>query len=270
MINQKIQKLRIDGYSLREISKKLNIPYSTIQRRCKNVKMSETGKKRYHSEVIGLTKKVKIEKGISKEKVRIMSNLLFDGAVYNNKYHYSIMYVNSSKELINEFIRDMFTLYKIKPTTIESEETYYRVKYLSKLIYYDLINYFESFSTSNNKCLIPSIILNNDNFKIIILRAFWENEGSISKDGKLSSDLKNYEVIKQLSKSHNYFGLKHYISRYWKNGFAYKLILNKNKENYQKFIELGLFSKSKVNKGYLKGKKKIDALKEYFKVKYDK
>jgi len=270
MINQKIKKLRIEGYSLREISKKLNIPYSTIQRKCKNIVMSEAGKKRYHSKVTGLTKKINIEKGLSIEKIRIMSNILFDGAVYKNKYHYSIMYVNSSKELINEFIKDMFTIYKIKPTTIESEETYYRVKYLSKLIYNDLMNYFDSFSTSNNKCLIPSILLNNDNYKNIILRAFWENEGSISKDGKLSSDLKSRKVMKQLSRLHHELGLKHYISRYWKNGFAYKLILNKNKENYQRFIELGLFAKAKVNKGYFKGKKKIEALKEYFKARYDR
>jgi hypothetical protein len=269
MINQKIRELRTHGLSFREISRNLNVSCSTVQRACKDVKMSSEGQKR-HSQLNGLTKKRRIQTGLSKEKIRIISNLIFDSAVYTVEYHYSIMYVNSSLELINEFKKDINQVYKATPSVFEEIKgknvTCYRVKYLSKQIYDDLLKYAKTYSTSDRRCSTPTAILDGEKeYKIIFLRAFWENEGSISKDGKLSADLKSLTVIKQLSKLHEEFGLKNYISRYWKNGWAYKLILNKNKENYAEFVKLGLFSKSKVTKGYFIGMKKKDVLKDYIK-----
>lgn len=265
MINHPITELRKRGFSLREISKALGISYSTVQRGCTRVKMPNDGKLRYHSKVKGLTKIIKLKKGLNKHKVRIMSSLLFDGAVYENDYHYSIMYINNSKELINQFMDDMHAVYHVEPSSFETAKTYYRVKYISKCIYNDLTKYFKSFSTSDSRCSIPSAIMGGSKlFKTIILTAFWENEGSISKEGKLSADLKSFRVIKQLSQLHNEFGLDHNISRYWKNGWAYKLFLYKSKENYERFLNLGLFSKANVTKGHFIGKKKVDVLREYF------
>ncbi|MBW2992601.1 hypothetical protein KY345_05280 [Candidatus Woesearchaeota archaeon] len=265
----KIRKLRMSGYSFREIAKKVETPYTTIRRICKDVDISKKGLKRYHSEVNGIIRNIEVKKGLSEEKVRIISNLLFDGAVYVNKYHYSIMYVSSSKELIGEFIEDMKKVYNVYPSSFEKLDTYERVKYLSKIIYNDLLKYFTTFSTSDKRCSIPLIIMNDEeSFKTILLRAFWENEGSISIAGKLSADLKNKKVITQLSKLHNKFGLKHYICKYWKNGWAYKLCISKSKENYKRFLDLNLFSKARITKGYFKGKKKIDVLQEYFNKKY--
>ena len=60
--------------------------------------MSRKGLHRY-LKLNGLTRNISFKDELNKNKIRIISNLLFDGAVYNNNYHYSIMYVNSSKEL---------------------------------------------------------------------------------------------------------------------------------------------------------------------------
>jgi hypothetical protein len=230
--------------------------------------MSKKGKQRYNSKVTGIVKKIQFKKGLNKNKVRIISNLLFDGAVYKN-HHYSIMYINSSKGLITEFRTDMRKVYGVMPSSFEiikSEfNTYYRLKYLSKMIYHDLISYMNCFSTSSKECIIPNSLIDDDSYKLILLRAFWENEGSISKSGKLSADLKNFKVINQLSDFHNSLGLNNYISKYWKNGWAYKLILSQDKNNYLKFIRLKLFSKAIVTKGYYKGKKKFDVLRNYIK-----
>lgn len=199
-----------------------------------------------------------------------MSTLLFDGTVYKDKsYHYSIMYVNCSKEIIEGFVSDMKKTYHVNPpsfeTTNSQSNTYFWVKYFSKTRYENLLSYFNASSTSDENCSIPTEIFNKkEQYKILLLRAFWENEGSISISGKLSADLKNYKVLTQLSKMHKDFGLKHYISRYWKGGRAYKLCLNKSEENYGKFIDLQLSSKSIFTKGYNKGRKKIDVLNEYF------
>lgn len=265
LVDRKIEKLRIDGFSLKEITKRVPVSYFTVKRRCKRIKMSKKGKERYHSKVNGVVKKFKIKKRLTKEKVRIISNLLFDGAVYKNKGHYSIMYVNSSKELIKQFVKDMKKVYNTNSFSFENHKTYYRIKYHSKQIYNDLISYCESFSTSNKKCSFPFKMLNKSRlFKIIILRAFWENEGSISNEGKLSADLKSLKVIKQLSRLHHNFGIKYGICRYKCNGWMYKLFLSKSRENYQKFLDLKLFSKAQVTRGQFIGKKKIDVLKRYF------
>lgn len=262
MIKQEIKHLRKEGYSYREICRKLNTSYGTVERSCQGIKISEAGLKRLSS-LNGVLKQIKFKEGLSEAKVRIISNLLFDGAVYiSNGYHYSIMYVNSSDELISQFVDDMKQVYGVNPF-LEVQPNYKRVNYNSKVIYNDLMKYFKSYSTSSDLCFIPNEIMKGPKaFKIIILRAFWENEGSISKSGQLAADLKSLKVINQLSKLHNEFGLKHNITRYTEpTGFMYKLFLSKTNENYQRFTDLKLFSKAMITKGFNKGKKKAKVLK---------
>lgn len=264
MIQQKIKTLRKGGLSYRDICRRLNSSYSVVQRACFGIVMSKVGLMR-HSALNGLTKQIKFKKGLNEVKVRIISNLLFDGAVYKDGvYHYSIMYVNSSEELINQFAEDMKQVYNISPSAWEVNKKYQRVKYNSRIIYADLMRYFKSYSTSSNECVIPDkIMAGPKSFKVTLLRAFWENEGSISKSGQLAADLKSWRVIQQLSKLHNEFGMKHNISKYSHHGQMYKLFLAKRRENYIKFINLKLFSKAIVTKGYNTGKKKADVLKDF-------
>lgn len=267
MNQQKIVKLRTIGFSLREISKKMNVSYGPVQRTCSNVKMSKNGLKRY-SKLNGLTRDIKFRDGLNEIKVRIIGNLVFDGAVYTNCSHYSIMYVNNSKGLIEQFIRDMQDTYNVKPSSHEITGNYQRIKYYSKLIYKDLLKYSKSYSTSDKKCTIPQEIMKGKRmFKIQVLRSFWENEGSISAKGMLSADLKSLKVIMQLSQLHNELGLNHKICQYWDISPTYKLYLPKTQETYRKFLELGLFSKANVVRGYNTGRKKIEVLKEHYKKK---
>ena len=200
MINKKIVKLRKQGFSLREISKKVGTSYTTTKRRCKEVVMSKKGKERYHQKVPGIIKKVKINHELNKIKVRIISNLLFDGAVYKVGYHHKIMYVNASKKIIEQFKDDIEQEYGVSNPTSEEingkNVKCYRVTYHLKEMYEDLLNYMKYYSTSSKRCSIPKeIMYGKGTFKIIILRAFWENEGSIAVSGKLSADLKNLRVI---------------------------------------------------------------------------
>ena len=141
------------------------------------------------------------------------------------------MYVNSSRRLVNRFIDNMKKVYNVDPSAFEEHQginlKYFRVKYLSKEIYEDLLKCSGTYHSL--ECTLPKEIIKGRKIhKLIALRSFWDNEGSISKDGKLSADLKNPRLIRQLSKLHDEFEIRHYISRYWKNGWAYKLILSKN------------------------------------------
>ncbi|MFC1696825.1 LAGLIDADG family homing endonuclease [Nanoarchaeota archaeon] len=268
-VYEKIKELRKQGHSFNEISRIVNYSKTHVRRISKGIKFSKEGFNRYQLKVKGIIKNIKINKNLSRYKVRIITNLIFDGAVYLNNYHYSIMYVNSSKFLIDEFQDDMFRVYKVKPSSFEvikgKNQPIYRVKYLSKLIYEDLNSYVPDYSTHKSK--LPLKILINNNYKIIILRSFWENEGSISKDGRLSADSMNEILINQLSRLHNDFGISHKICKYWKNRWAYKLYLHKNMENYSIFNKLKLFDKSIVTKGAFVGQRKRKVLLDYMKSK---
>src|SRR3989344_1316120 len=206
-MNQKIDRikeLRKDGFSIREISKQLTLSYSSVRKYSFGVEMTTEGKLKYSS-TNGITKQITIDPRLSIEKVRIISNLLFDGAVYNVEYHYSIMYINGSRNLVDQFRNDMKIVYGVEPSSFEicqsNTSTYFRIKYLSKVIYEDLLTYFNTYSTSKENCLMPNWLLNADqNIKIIFLQAFFANEGSISVSGKLAADLKNKAIIFHLSK----------------------------------------------------------------------
>ena len=265
----RVKKFRRNGFSIGEISKKTNLSYSPIRKVCKEVKMSKQGLIRYRTKVKGVKRKIKINSLFSNAKVRIMCNLIFDGSVSKSReYHYNMMYVNSSTRLVNMFIKDMKKEYNVGPSSFEKIKgknvNYFRVKYCSKEIFDDLLKYINSYHSS--KANLPSELMNGEKeYKLIALRSFWDNEGSVRKDAVLSADLKNQCLIKQLSDLHKEFGISHYISRYWKNGWAYKLILSKNKNNYDKFLKLRLFTDSIATKGAHKGKEKFEILRKLYK-----
>jgi len=226
--------------------------------------MSKQGLKRYSSKVNGIKKQIRTDGKFANNKCRIICNLIFDGSVYKSKdYHHGIMYVNSSIRLINQFIKDMKEVYNVDNYSLEKLEgkniKHFRVKYTSKNIFEDLLKYIPSYHSLKAN-LPPEIIGGKRDYKLIALRSFWDNEGSIGKNGRLMADLKNFELIQELSQLHSDFKVDHYISRYWKNGWAYKLVLNQNKENYSRFETLEFFSDSIVTKGKFIGRRKLEVL----------
>ena len=258
------RKLRTEGFSFREICKKLKLSYGTVYRACSYIKMSKRGLERY-SKLNGLTRDIKFKDVLNKAKIRIIFNLLFDGAVYiDSMYHYSIMYINGSKGLISQFVDDMKRAYNVNPSTFEKHDRCQRVKYLSKHIYNDLKKYLNSFSTSDKKCEIPPTLLKNQ-YKRIILRALWENEGSVSATGSLSVGLSSVKVITQLSDIHTELGIRHRLRIFERESGPFGTIhVFINKKNYEKFIDFELFSKAVVLKGQNNGRKKIEVLKEHY------
>ena len=109
-MEKKIKKLRKQGYSYSEIAKLVGRNKKFTWRKSKNVKFSKKGEKRYYENVKGITTRIKPQsKKLTLIKVRVIGHLLFDGSVYApiNSYHKNIMYVNSSKELVNPFIKDI-------------------------------------------------------------------------------------------------------------------------------------------------------------------
>lgn len=266
MLREEIEQLRKQGRSYSEISKKVNKSRKFAWAIAKNIKFSEEGRERYNKKVKGIIRKIKTQKAmLTLPKVRIIGHLLFDGTVYKTRYNCLARYINSSKELIKQFTKDVEEVYGLRPSAIEKFPTYYKVAFTSKLLYEDLMNFFSSYSTSNEEIEIPKIIMNaGKQIKIEFLKTFFEDEGSISANGRLMADLKNEKIIRQLGDLLKEFGFKFGICRYKESGgHMYKIYFYKNKENLLKFSKLGLFEKAKITHGKNKGKKKIDVLKEF-------
>jgi hypothetical protein len=233
MLKTQIKKLRREGHSYSEISKKTNKSKKFVWRASKDIKFSKKGKKRYHREVKGIPKMIKPQPSkLSPQKVRIIGHLLFDGAVWKGEnYNRTIMYVNSSNDLVVQLINDVYKIYGLKPTFIEEKLNYKKVIFKSKLMFNDLINYFKSYSTSDENIRIPSIIMQGDKkIKIEFLKSFWEDEGSISAIGRLTGDSKSYNIIHQLKVLMEQFGFDLRICKYSQyTGYMYKIYLLKKR-----------------------------------------
>ena len=254
------------------MSKRVGISRKHACTIAKDTKFSKKGRERYYGEVKGIPTRIKKQKEfLTEPKIRVIGHLLFDGCVFQSGFGCSIKYTNSSKQLIDQFIRDIKEVYGInKYTLLEREGKFaiiYEVIFRSKLMYEDLIDYFPSYSTSNNTIEIPKIIMENeDNLKLEFLRAFWEDEGSISHTGRLMADLKSEKVINQLATLHKYFGLKYYLYKYKEyTGYMYKISLSRTKENTIRFYSLGLFDKAIITHGHNVRKTKKEVLKEAIK-----
>ena len=278
MIKQKIQQLRKEGHSYGEISKLIGISKSYSRKVSKHILMSDIGKKRYHNEVSGITKLIKLQTKLTKEKVRVIGNLLFDGSVNRSKHHFNIMYVNTSKKLVEEFMKDMEKCYGTNCPHLKEEQgsklPYFRIKYSSKLIFEDLHKYFTTYSTSKKNCNSKkSFKISKLEYSRIFLQTFFTNEGSISNSGKISGDSKSKTIIELLSKILDRFKINHNICTYSKKdyGIFYKIYLKISKDNYLKFRNLNLFHNAVVSKGHNVGKLKTKILeKQMIKRKYIK
>ncbi|MEK6888585.1 MAG: hypothetical protein AABW80_00590 [Nanoarchaeota archaeon] len=97
----------------------------------------------------------------------------------------------------------------------------------------------------------PKEILFGDNkIKIAFLTAFFNDEGSISNDGRIMGDLKNEIMIKQIISMLREFDLPFKMIDYKeKNGLIYKIYLPKKLEYLERFQQLNLFDKSIITHG---------------------
>jgi hypothetical protein len=267
-MKEEAKKLRERGYSYSEIAKLTGKSKRFAWRHSRNIPFTVDGLKRYRSEVKGILKQIKPQKlKLTSRKARVIGHVLFDGCSYKNGDGYLTKYINSSKDLIDQFTKDVKEIYGISSTHLEvinkHHITIYKITFSSKLIFEDLKKYFNSYSTKNVSKIPTEIMNSSKNIKLEFLRAFWEDEGSITANGRLMADQKNKRIIHQLIKLHKKFNLNLKLCKYNDyTGTMYKIYLLKNKDNLINFYNLNLFDKSTVTRGKNIGKKKIMVLKE--------
>lgn len=261
--------LRRKGYSYKEISKKLKISPSTSYKYSYKISISKKAKRRLNLRIkenylkfkkkYSPLKKIYIKhKRISIEKARILSHCFWDGCVSKG----TIRYVNTSKNLVIEFKRDMLEVYGVFPdkeyTLIRKNRMLlYIVDYYSKVICDDLLKYSPSFSTSSSISKIPKQILINKNKSILkeFLRVLWEDEGSISCYDAIRVKIKGKRIRDQLIKLHKRFEIK--LTPYKEKDKYYGIYIQNSLQNLKKFNEV-CFRKASVVAGKNKGKLKYE------------
>ncbi|MCD6477255.1 MAG: hypothetical protein J7K26_03830 [Candidatus Aenigmarchaeota archaeon] len=264
---KKIKNMRNSGYSYFEISSKLKITKSTSYKYAKNVRLPVKSKKKISRKIYKRQKKFienyaktkKLPKNIkwNINKARIIGHCIFDGSVTD----FNVNYTNSSKKIIDQFIKDIEIVYGLKYTNIYIKKgsvfDKYTVAYSSKKLCEDLKKYSKSYNSTSNMTKAPKKVFISDK-KIIkeFIRTFWEDEGCITINGEILGRIKNKGLRDDLLILHRKVGIACSPYNCSDGAFGIRIIINK--ENLNKFKSVS-FKEAMIVRGNNKGmlKKKL-------------
>jgi hypothetical protein len=248
---RRIKRIRRERKSFKEIARILKISPATAHKYAKelNIVVKRKAVPR---------KRIKLPKNIHKSLIRILGHCMFDGSVFASNGNYVIRYTNSSEKEVENFVRDMWRVFRIKPTTFYRTQgkdiEWYEVAFLSKRIYEFLHNFATSFSTSKGAMFKGELITQLSKDLIIeLLKTFWCDEGGISVNGKIVGKTKSLNLLYQLKCMHESLGL---VVSLWKDRKSsnYALYIRKSKRNIKTFSKIG-FAHGVVTRGKFKGLK---------------
>ena len=264
--------IRKKGISYRKIARRFNRSLDTVLKYCKNVKLSESIKLKLKREVekrqkIFIKKYAKVKpikySSINKNKANLLGHIFFDGHLRNEKGRHLITYTNSSLFAINNFVKLMkreFALDCNKIYTGKIVSVYHTAVFLSKILVENLIRDFGEFSTKKG-ARVPDIIKrSNENIRVSFLRAFWDDEGSISHYGALQGCSKSEMMIKDLVDMHRELGID--CTEQKSKGYSY-IAISKKINNMKKFHKKVGFEFGKITRGKNKERFKKDVLHEF-------
>jgi hypothetical protein len=200
----------------------------------------------------------------------IIGHILGDGSI-DLKYN-QVFYSNSNKELLAEFERSMFDVFGVKPriwmqrtSTFEGRTRWERrLNSIKELedgknggLFYPTIcglilnSLFDNFALGKNKRITKKLLRTNDEFKLGMLRAFYDDEGTVDARGshiRLFQDRKDIlETFRKLLMEFevNPGSIKSYVKR---DKERYYFGIHR-KSNFLKFQrEIGFTSSKKRNR----------------------
>ncbi len=207
---------------------------------------------------------------IDKKLGSIVGHILGDGSI-DSKYQ-QVFFSNSNKELLKEFSSHMKEIFGVKPRIwMQAAPDFGNTKWDRKLneideliegrncgLFYPTIcglivnEIFDNFAIGNTKKITQKIIKTNKEFKIGLLRAFFDDESTVDRQRKyirVFQDRKNIlKVIKALLKEIEIESqpLKKYVK---KNKDRYYFDIYKSNNNLLKYQkEIGFTSSKKAEK----------------------
>jgi len=183
---------------------------------------------------------------LSTEKSRIIAHLIGDGCVFKSNHDYNIKYEVKDKELLYSFEKDMLSVYGLKLTkglnkSGKTDSMIPFVRLRSKLVYEDLHKYATYYSA--DWTIKDELIHSNMSIKREFLKAFFDDEGSVVKQGKYVQ-VRLYSInidgLKKNEKIINFFGIRTRISKgYGLSRNVYAIII-KDKVKFSNIIGFNL------------------------------
>jgi hypothetical protein len=266
--------LRKGGFSYKEVSHFVDCSVGAAYQYAKNVELSEQGKRRFLSlkkerdgdfaRRFASPKQVKVvSQGLSRSKARILGHSLFDG--FADKYY--IMYANASSRLAAQFTRDLIKNYSgARPVTRVyplKEAQLYHVYFGSMIASADIRAMILHADERSRQHLCGDALRGDEFILGEIVRAFWEDEGSVSEDGNIIGEIKNRELRDQLLVLHRNLGIE--VSPYYDSTYdMWGIYVRRRLENFEIFDRRVGFRNSIVTKGRTPGVEKRFVFRQIF------
>lgn len=185
---------------------------------------------------------------LTRDKARLLGHILFDGIATR----YLISYTTASSSLSRQFLNDLEASYRgLKPRIrkyASKNMDVYDVTGASVIACND-IRRFLCKPDARNFQHLTSVVMNSDAGLLVqIVRAFWEDEGSISREGNLTGAIKNMILRNQLLLIHEKLGIG--VSPYKDRvNQMFGIYVRRGHGNLQRFDRVVGFRKAIVTQG---------------------
>src|SRR3989338_4340574 len=238
-----IKSLRSEGLSFKQIAKQLSLSPATVYKYAKNVVLSDAAKNKIklveETSRINFISKFAVQKQITLShldafKSRLLGHLFFDGHVYGLTENY---------------------IYQKTGVNVKV----YTVDFYSKNACQDLFSFSNSFSTKQEIGIPKEILNGNETIRSSFLKAFWNDEGSVSCNGNVTGGSKSKRMIFDLKDLHKSLGVE--CTNYVDNKTCVN-ILRIRKNSLIHFSQKIGFDYSIITKGKNIGRLKKDVLNE--------
>lgn|SRR3989344_5090266 len=266
-----IKSLRSEGLSFKQIAKQLSLSPATVYKYAKNVVLSDAAKNKIklveETSRINFISKFAVQKQITLShldafKSRLLGHLFFDGHVYAEG-KWKLGYTNASMAAIAFFVECVRSVYGLTENYIYQKTgvnvKVYTVDFYSKNACQDLFSFSNSFSTKQEIGIPKEILNGNETIRSSFLKAFWNDEGSVSCNGNVTGGSKSKRMIFDLKDLHKSLGVE--CTNYVDNKTCVN-ILRIRKNSLIHFSQKIGFDYSIITKGKNIGRLKKDVLNE--------
>lgn len=269
----RIRALRRSGQSYKEIARRGRFSAGTVHKYARRVRLGNGGKARIRERVLrarstfisrfAQVKPVEVtSQHLTHEKARLLGHILFDGIATR----YIICYTTASLALARQFLNDLDTSYpglrpRIRKYASKNMDVY-DVTGASIIACHDLRKFLGKPEVRTLQHLKAGVMNSDARLLVRIVRAFWEDEGSISREGNITGAIKNKKLRNQLLQIHEKLGID--VSPYKDRiNQMFGIYVRKRHGNLQKFDRFVGFRKAIVTQGLNIGMLKRSVVSEH-------
>ncbi|HEV2121097.1 MAG TPA: hypothetical protein VGS11_13470 [Candidatus Bathyarchaeia archaeon] len=269
----RIRALRRSGQSYKEVARRAGFSVSTVHKYAFKVRLDKRSKARIQEGVFRtqrnfVSKFARVKtvavtsQELTRDKARLLGHILFDGIATR----YVISYTTASSALARQFLNDLEISYRgLKPRIrkyASKNMDVYDVTGASIIACNDIRRFLCKPDVRTLQHLQSAVMNSDTGLLVQIVRAFWEDEGSTSREGNVTGAIKNIRLRNQILLIHQKLGIG--VSPY-KDGAnqMFGIYVRRGHRNLQRFDHLVGFRKAIVTRGLNIGILKRSVLSEH-------